>query len=291
MWTAAGKTVARYVGGILVIGFVIGGALSWVMRKLLVGVHSPLIVMGVGGSDVLKAGLLFKPRFSGAASFVAMTGTMTVADNGCTHFALAGGGPTVSFPAGSSTTLTGVAIGSGKCTVSGSDSTGLAYTAVDVQVDVIAIPAGGTLGFYGAAAVRGTEFWANSWAGNIIINWLNLGRGGLCDEWAEWTSDFIQRNNDGTICLCELVYWPGTFAPHVCIRVTTCAGATCTGPVFYLDPHRESAAPVVPAATYVGRYGLPPGPNFTLWSATCATAATGSGSGTAPAAPPPGSGN
>ena len=282
MWFIAGAVVIGIVGGV-VLGVIAGGIINWFQEKRYVAVHAPLIVMGVGGSDVLKATLIRKPPFAGSAAFATVTGTITVSNNGNTHFSLPGGGTTTSFAAGGSAVLSGVMVGSGEATVSGVDSIGRSYTSKDVQVDVITVPPGGTLIFYSAAVASGTAYWANSWFGNILVNWLGLGRGGLCDEWAEWTSDWIQRNNDGTICLCELVYWPGPFGggpgQHVCIRITTCSGSTCNGPIYYLDPHRESNSPVMLAATYEAKYGVPPGPNFINWSTPCTFSTGGSSVG------------
>lgn len=283
MWFFAGGAIALGVAGGVVLAVILGGVINWFREKRYVAVHAPLIVMGVGGTDALKATLIRKPPFSGSAGFVTVPGTITVSTNGNTYFALPGGGATTTFAAGGSAALNGVMIGSGKATASGVDATGRTYRSTDVQVDVIAVPPGGVLAFYRAAVARGQAYWANSAFGNILINWLGLGRGGLCDEWAEWTSDWIRRNNDGTICLCELVYWPGPFGggpgQHVCIRVTTCAGATCTGPIYYLDPHRETNAPAMLSGPYVAKYGLPPGPNFVLWGAPCAATGAGGGGG------------
>jgi len=270
---AAGAIVLGIVGGVA-IAFVLGGIINWFREKLYVAVHAPIIVMGVGGTDDLKATLIRKPSYASSKYFLPVVGTMTVNDNGNKHFLLSSGTSTATFPAGKSTTLSGVQIGSGKATVTGIDTVKRVYQPMDVQIDVIAVPAGGVLEFYKAAVARALWYWTNGWMGNILINWLGLGRGGLCDEWAEWTSEWIHRNNNGEICLCELVYWLGPFSggpgAHVCIRVTKCKGNTCTGPIYYLDPHRESSTPVMPQANYEAKYGVPPGPNYILWQEKCA---------------------
>ncbi len=280
VWYFAAGAIAIGVAGGILAAVVVGGIINFFREKRYVAVHAPLMVLSVGGTGTLKATLIKKKRFS-SAKWAAVAGTVTIT-NASTNYSLPGGVATLSIPVGvggGSTVLTGIAVGSGTAVVTGTDAAGDSYRSMTVQVEVIALPPGGIIGFYNAAVAQATGYWTNSWLGNICVNWLGLGRGGLCDEWAEWTSQWIMENHGGTVCRCEQVFWPGVIGgigQHVCIRITLCApNGTCTGPVYYLDPHRESNQPAMLLAAYEAKYGKPPGPNFVLWTAPCTAAGVG----------------
>lgn len=242
-----------YIGilGAVIIIYVFSRYVKYFVVRKLVGVYVPCIYMEVGDTEIVKATLVYKPRWT--EDFQQVHGNIFF-NRGSGIFDIDGkvkvtkaGNPNATV------TVRALNVGKSTLTVSGAsvegETAGDSYDPVTIHVEIVA-DYGNFLSLYRSAALKGTRHWFNGLVGNWLINTLKMGRKGLCDEWAEWSYDWVMQHNHCRIKRIEIVNWkdPG----HDCARVTLWDGS-----VYYLDPHRCSDDPVQPKKDYEKKYGAP----------------------------------
>ena len=247
MWYAI-----AFLGGIA-LGLGLRVAFNYFSLIRVVGVHSPVAIMEVGGTDKIKARLFYKSRFS-TAQVVPVNGTITYWQDGAitNHvYNLSNGQTSNAFAAQPTVTetLTGTQIGNEVMGVRGTDTAGNAYDRMGVNVRVVANQPD-SVTFYRVAIRISIEWWETGLLGNLRININSSPPAGLCDQWMDWAADWLQYINKGDICRIEkCLSADGT---HNYLRITLRGGA-----VIYLDPWRRPSDPVFDKDEFEDDYGLP----------------------------------
>lgn len=249
--TAIGPIVIGFAAGVA-IGLLIRVAINYFSKIEVVGVLSPIAIMEVGGTDIVRAQLFFKPRFT-TVPVVPVPGNITFYKDAATGviYSLSNSGSSHTVPANltASETLTGVQVGVEVMGVSGSDSGGTAFDAVGVEVHVVATQPG-WMTFYRLAIKHAIEWWETGLLGNLRININSSPPGGLCDEWMDWAADWLANLNREDICKIEKCL--SANGSHNYLRITLCDGT-----VFYLDPWINPDDPVFSQGDYEHDHGLP----------------------------------
>ncbi len=248
------------IGGIVVL--ILGGMeLGQLYARIkAIGVDRPCLAMFVGGTDSATAVFVHKPRWS--RSPITFThGTMEIFRIGDEFALVPSGAPLGRLVVNTRTqpvisvTAQGVTEGEGEIQLSGEDEAGDSYAENSLAV-IVADPSIGTLGLYGLAVNKAKTVWSHGTLGNFGVNFFGGARRGLCDQWAEWSANWLNQHNDGSICVIEMCLYGDSDwwkFRHQFVRITMCE----TGEVFYVDPHKRADDPVIPKDEYEAEFNAP----------------------------------
>lgn len=249
------------MGGVLVLCILGGMILGQLYARIkAIGVSRPCLAMFVGGTDSATAVFVHKPRWSWNP-ITPTNGTMELFRIGDEFVLVPSGAPLGRLVVNTRTqpvisvTAQGVTVGEGEIQLSGSDEAGDDYTEYSLPV-IVADPSIGTIGLYNLAVNKAKSIWMHGTLSNFKVNFFGGARRGLCDQWAEWTANWLNDHNDGSICKIEMcLYGDANWWKfrHQFVRITMCE----TGEVFYVDAHKSADKPVIPKDEYEDKFNAP----------------------------------
>lgn len=248
------------VGGVFIVLVGASAFTLWAMRLKAIGVSRPCLAMFVGGTDSATAEFIHKPRWS-RTPVTTTYGVMELFRIGDVFELVPSGAPLGRLEINTRVqpvvvaTARGLSEGEGEIQINGDDESGDTYKENSLPV-IVMDPSVGTLALYLAAVAKAKAIWSHGTTGNWKVNILGGARRGLCDQWAEWTANWLKEHNDGTICRIEMCLYgdKSVFAfRHQFVRITMCE----TGEIFYVDAHKSADNPVIPKDEYEKEFNAP----------------------------------